>query len=117
MSEKAEWELVDSPQSGQESNGYHHGSQGHASQGTRPSPAHFFQALLGKWWLPKLVGAGVAAFIALAFLIMIGGMLVLTISAVALVFFSAGKLALWLRGKPLGNRTHMPARYRDPWQQ
>ncbi|WP_151637564.1 hypothetical protein [Noviherbaspirillum aerium] len=117
MSEKPEWELIDSPQSRQESNGYHHGSQGNASQGTRPSPALFLQALLGKWWLLKLVGAGVAAFIALALLIMIGGMLVLTVSAIALVSFCTARLALWLRGKQLGSKTHMPTRYREPWQQ
>jgi len=63
------------------------------------------------------VGAGVAAFIALALLIMIGGMLVLTISAIALVSFCTARLALWLRGKQLGNTTYTPTQYRDPWQQ
>jgi hypothetical protein len=117
MSEKTEWELVEPPQPRHEGGRYHHGSHGAAQQDGAPQATHFLQAMLGRWWQLKLLGAGIAAVVALALLIMIGGVLVLTVSIAAVTSFGIARLGAWLRGKQIGRKTYPVAQGRNPWQQ
>lgn len=117
MSEKTQWELVEPPQARHEDSRYHHGSHGATHQDKSPQAAHFLQAMLGRWWQLKLLGAGIAAVVAFALLIMIGGVLVLTISIAALTSFGIARVIAWLRSKQIGRKTYSVAQGRNPWQQ
>jgi hypothetical protein len=55
--------------------------------------------------------------VAFALLIMIGGVLVLTISIAAVTSFGIARLVAWLRGKQIGRKTYPVAQGRNPWQQ
>lgn len=116
MSEKTDWELVDTPQSGHKGTDSHHGSQGGGAPQHGSPSARFMQTLLGRWWQLKLLGAGIVAVVALALLIMIGGVLLVTVSLAAIVSLGIAKLVSWLRGKQLGHNTHLSTHQRNPWQ-
>lgn len=114
MSEKTEWELVDTPQSSHKSSGYHHGSQQEMRQEKDSSSGYFLQTLLGRWWQLKLLGAGIVAVLALALLITIGGVLVLTLSLATVMSLGIARLISWLRGKQLGDETSLSPQTRHP---
>ena len=116
MSEKTEWELVDAPKTTNQNKHFHRGAQDESSQQHDPSPAHFLQALLGRWWQLKLLGAGMVAVIGFTLLLMLGGVLILTLSLAAVVSLAIARLISWVRGKQLGRNTQLSPLTRHPWQ-
>lgn len=80
MAEKTEWEVVDA-----------------APQETRQSTPDMMQTLLGPWWRWKIAGAIAIAGGFLVLFATLAGLIVLAMSAGALVLIGIGKLRQWLR--------------------
>lgn len=116
MSEKTEWEVVDAPQSAHKTDGSDYRSYGRAHSTQGPSPKNFMQAALGRWWQLKLLGAGMVAVAAFVLLLMIGGVLVLTVSIAAVVSLGMAKLVSWLRGKQIAHDTQLSPQRHQPRQ-
>ncbi|MEC4720920.1 hypothetical protein RY831_17275 [Noviherbaspirillum sp. CPCC 100848] len=107
MSEKTEWELVDTPQPNHGGDNPERGARAGVNSEQGKTSTNVLQAMLGRWWQLKLLGAGVAAVVAFALLLMIGGVLVLTISILAALSWGIARMVSWLRGKQLAHRTHI----------
>ncbi len=97
MQEKTEWELVDEPGSQSRSKEWSHtaGTQAHeqAAPGVRP----LLQAMLGRWWRWKIVGAALFTAFAVVMLAMLTGVFALVAAAGAIVAIGIGKLRQWTR--------------------
>lgn len=112
MSEKTEWELVDTPQPNHGRDSAGRGAHDGVNSEQGKTSANVLQAMLGRWWQLKLLGAGVAAVVVFALLLMIGGVLVLTISTLAALSWGVARMLSWLRSKQLGHRTHITQHHR-----
>jgi len=94
MSGKMEWEVVDAP--------VPEAQLPHA----RPTLRQLMQALLGRWWRWKLIGAAVVASLALALLVSLAGIAMLVVSVAALLSIAIGKFRQSLRRAQAGTQSH-----------
>lgn len=85
MSEKVEWEVVD--------------TEGAQPNGPRPprSPDELLKAMLGPWWRWKVGAVTVVAGLALLFFAALAGVVVLTVIAFAMLALAFARLRSWLR--------------------
>lgn len=80
MTEKTEWEVIDTP-----------------LPEDRQTSQHRMKALLGSWWQWKVLGGVVVAGLALVFFVALTSVIVVAISVGALLLFGIGKIRQWLR--------------------
>jgi len=89
MTEKVEWEIVDSPAEA---------SQEKASQEARPTVRQMMKKLLGPWWKLKLVSIASITSLLLVLFAALVGTFVLMLSAGALIATGVAKFRQKLRG-------------------
>lgn len=92
MQEKTDWELVDesAAQPGSQWRSQA-GAQAQAAPGIKP----LLQAMMGRWWRWKILGAALFAALALVMLAMLTGVFALIAAAGAALALGIGKLRQW----------------------
>lgn len=91
MIEKTEWEVIDE------------GAQ--PPPNTRPTAQQLLRAVLGPYWRWKLAGLFIITGVILTLLAAFVGVIVLVLSAAAIVFFATTRIRRWLQR---GSGTHLP---------
>jgi len=92
MTEKTEWEVVDEES---QPNDPH----------ARPTTQQLLRAVLGPYWRWKLAGFFILTGITLAILAAFVGVIVLVLSAAAIVLFATTRIRRWLQPS---SSTHLP---------
>ncbi len=95
MTEKTEWEVVDDGGQPNESD----------SSNVRPTTQQLLRAMLGPYWRWKLAGFFILTAITLAILAAFVGVIVLILSAAAIVLFATSRIRRWLQRR---SGTHLP---------
>lgn len=90
MSEKTEWEVIDGPQPGTRSGA-------HAHLPPQPTLQQLMKALLGRWWMWKILGTVSLAGLALVLIATLTGVFVLVLAVGAVLAIGVGKLKQWTR--------------------
>lgn len=91
MTEKVEWEVVDTPEAGNDRNARneHHARRVHAT-------GEAMHAMLGRWWKWKIAGTAILTVATLALFATLTGALVLLFVAGTLLSVGVRKLKQWL---------------------
>ncbi len=93
MTEKTEWEIVDTPSSQGERE--RHGGQAH--QSLPPNLQQSMETMLGRWWRWKLAGAAIVMTAALVLIATVAGAVLLVAVLMALASLGVAKLRQWMR--------------------
>lgn len=93
MTEKTEWEIVDTPSPQREQE--RHGRQAH--QSLPPNLKQSMETMLGRWWRWKLAGAAIVMTAALVLIATVAGAVLLVAILMALASFGVAKIRQWMR--------------------